>query len=149
MARIMRRGVKYQKNFSVKKNGGWIKSRKLAAAWIAEQKEKLPPSEMNQKGRMSAKNRSGVVGVYLENKKTKGRQGGEYIYRTWSARWPGCPFKGGISWPVGNKFTEEEAFVLAYLAREMECVDRDVLQAKLRRIRNRSSYQKMLSLKKL
>ena len=64
------------------------------------------------------------------------------------ASWPGCAYKGGISWSV-PRYGDNEAFVLSVLAREMRTIDREKLMAKLKRIKGKKSYSKILDLKQL
>ncbi len=45
--------------------------------------------------RMTARNRSGVVGVHLRSDSIRKASGKEYEYRFWVARWPGCRLKAG------------------------------------------------------
>ncbi|MEM9079701.1 MAG: hypothetical protein AAGC74_03310 [Verrucomicrobiota bacterium] len=128
----MRQGVKYQKNFSKKKYGGWGKAQAAAKVWRDEMLETLPPSVMNQEGR-SYNNQSGVVGVYLSKVVMSNRKQ-KYEYWRWVAKWPGCKLKGGVTWSV-SKHGEDDAFALAVLSREMRTEDREVVEARLEKLR--------------
>jgi len=146
MVRMMRQGVKYQKNFSKNKYGGWRKAQAAAKVWRDEMLETLPPLAMNQEGR-STKNQSGVVGVYLAMSPIT--QGGKvYEYWKWIARWPGCERRGGVNWSV-LKFGEDDAFALAYLSREMRTIDRSAIVARLKRLKGTKKLEKIFALREL
>ncbi len=72
-------------------------------------------------GRMSSRNKSGIVGIYP--KRSLAKRNGVYYY-SWAARWKGCPKPGGISWPC-IEHTDNGAYILAALTHEMRTVDRD------------------------
>ncbi|GHC43996.1 hypothetical protein [Roseibacillus persicicus] len=143
MVRMMRQGVKYQKNFSKKKYGGWGKATKAAKEWRDEQLKILPPKIMNEEGRMSSRNSSGVVGVTLTRAAFTLETGNSYEYWSWKAKWPGCKYKGGIGWAV-KKYGEEDAFALAVLSRELRTVDRDVIMKRLKKLRGTKKLEKIL-----
>ncbi|MGB0372987.1 MAG: hypothetical protein ACPGN3_16780 [Opitutales bacterium] len=149
VARIMRQGKMYQKSFSIGKYKTWKNAEKEAGIWLEELKKTLPPCIMNEKGRHTGRNSSGVVGVHLAYKSVTKKSGKEYGYWSWVARWPECVRKGGIAWHVSATLSDEDAFVLAVLTREMECEDKEKVLAKFRRIRNRKSYQTILERKML
>jgi hypothetical protein len=65
MARLMRKGVNHQKNFTLAQYGTWAKAEAAAQRWVKAQKKKLPPVESG-KGRMTTRNESGFVGVYAQ-----------------------------------------------------------------------------------
>lgn len=98
---------------------------------------------------MSARNTSGVVGVYLSERKTRKPNGTEYHYWAWIARWPGCPRSGGMVWTVGDRLGEDDAFVLAVLSREKKSVNRKALMASLERMRGNKTYDRILAKKEL
>lgn len=141
MVRMMRQGVKYQKNFSKKKYGGWGKAAKAAREWRDEQLKILPPKMMNEEGRMSARNTSGVVGVTL-TRAAMNLDSGSYEYWSWKAKWPGCKYKGGIGWAV-KKYGEEDAFALAVLSRELRTVNREEVIKRLKKLRGTKKLEKI------
>lgn len=148
MARIMRRCKTHQKNFSVKRYGGWRAARKAGAKWIDQKKKTLPSSRMNEMGRMTAKNRSGVVGVSLSKRIVRKDSGWEYTYWSWVAKWPTGSSKGGFRWSISENLSDDDAFALAVLSRQMECEDRDKVRAKLSRIYGRASHIKIMEKKR-
>ena len=147
MARIMRQSIMHQKNFSVKKYGSWKAAEKAGAQWVEQKKKILPPSQMNAKGRMTSRNQSGVVGVYLASRTVRKPNGKEYEYWSWSSRWPECPRKGGLAWNISANLPEDDAFVLAVLTREMETIDRDKVRKKFARIKGKASHKAILDKK--
>ena len=149
MARIMRQNVKHQKNFSRRDYGTWKAAEAAAAAWIAKKKKSLPPSLMGAKATKNSRNTSGVVGVRLARKLLRKPSGKEYEYWSWVANWPGCPRRGGIPWHIGNMQTDEEAFVLAYLSREMESVDREKVRRRFGRIYKHPKHREILKQKQI
>lgn len=149
MARIMRQGNKYQKNFPAKKWGGWAKARDAAAAWVAEKKGELPTIEESRLGNMSSRNQSGVVGVYLRRTLMKKPSGVEYEYWSWMARWPGCSLNGGIRFGIAKSVTDEDAFTLAVIARQMKEVNRDKVKAEFKRLEGTKEHKAILNRKML
>lgn len=123
----------YQKNFSKKKHGGWGKAQVAAKKWRDQQLKILPPKMMNAEGRMSPLNTSGVVGITLTCSTFKSKSGNR-DYWNWKAKWPDCDFKGGIGWSI-SKYGEDDAFALAVLSRELRTVDRDVVLARLKKLK--------------
>ena len=79
----------------------------------------IPPR--SPEGRMSSRNKSGIVGIYP--KRSLAKRNGLYYY-SWAAKWKGCPSRGGISWPC-IEHTDNGAYVLAALSLEMRTINRD------------------------
>lgn len=148
MARIMRSGKKYQKNFSAKKYGGWPNARKEAIAWIAEIKKDLPSLSDSLYNNMTSRNQSGVVGVSLRRVEMK-RASGTYEYWAWVTRWPTCKTKGGVRFNISKGVTDEEAFTKAVLARELQEENRDKVAAEYEKIKGSKKHQSILSKKML
>ena len=144
VARFQRQGQTPQKTFSVKEYGSWPKARRAAAAWVKAIEPTLPAIETS-KDRMTRRNQSGVVGVYLDGSATR-KNGILYTHWRWVAFWPGCPITRGLSWGT-SKYGEDAAFVLAVLARRHESVDRDALYAEYSGIKNTPEVQAILALK--
>lgn len=145
MARVMRHSKKYQKNFTLKEYGSWEKAEQAAKRWVKGREKNLPP-KLSSKGRMTKRNRSGVVGVRLAQNIKRKKSGAVYEYWRWVAFWPKCPLKGGIGWSI-NKFGDDDAFVLAVLSRRNETIDRDFLVNELRKIYSSEEYYEILSIK--
>lgn len=142
MGRVMRQGVRHQRNFSLKEFGSREAAEKAAAAWVRQKIKELPP-ETPRKGRMTASNRSGVVGVWLVPVRINKPDGRRYEYWRWTANWPKCPHAGGVSWYV-HQYGDEDAFVLAVLARRMETVDRAAVLARFEVIDGSPEYRAIL-----
>lgn len=121
----------HQKNFAVKQHGSWEAAELEGRKWITEQKKILPPTRMNEEGRMTRRNRSGVVGVYLSCAVRRKPNGAEYAYWRWIACWASCPFKGGLTWTINDETSEDDAFALACLARDMRSIDRNDIRERL------------------
>lgn len=150
MARIMRAGVKYQKRFPLSRyDGSWEDAEKAGKIWLDDLMKTLPPCEMNKPGRLTHRNQSGVVGISLAYKKVTKKSGKEYEYWSWISKWAGCERKGGVAWHVGANHSDDDAFVLAVLSREMQSVDKERVMAKFRRIRGRRSHKEILAKKAL
>ncbi len=147
MARIMRDNKKYQKNFSLKNFKTWEAAEEAASLWIEELKKTLPPSRTNEWGRLTKRNKSGVAGISLSRKVENKASGFKYEYWRWVTRWPNCPHKGGMSWTINEETPDADAFALAYLSREMECVDRKKVIARLRRLRGTKKLQSIMDQK--
>lgn len=149
MARIMRHCEMYQKNFSLSRFETWEAAEKEARKWIRRQKKILPPSRMNEEGRMTSRNRSGVVGVYIAKTVRRKTNGKVYEYWKWIARWPDCPVKGGVAWTINEETSDDDAFALAFLSREMRSADKVAIRRKFSRIYGRKSHLKILEEKYL
>lgn len=146
MARLMRKGVNYQENFTLREYGSWKKAEAAAKKWVAKMKEQLPAPETSR-DKVSKRNQSGVVGVWPSYNYNV-RNGKAYHYSRWYARWPGCPIKSGIGFSV-NRFGDDDAFALAVLARTHETVDREWLEKKLKSFKKTKKYQATLEKKQL
>jgi hypothetical protein len=147
MARVMRQRHRYQRNFSLKDYGTWEKAETAARRWIKAFVPTLPP-KIPGEGRMSKKNRSGIVGVYRLPGIVKKRNGKIYSCPKWVARWPKCKLRGGISWTVGQ-FDEEGAFILAVLSLREKSVNRAEILAKLDSIFETEEYENICALKRI
>ena len=145
MARLMRNGEKYQKNFTLSKYETWEKAERAARRWVNKTQRELPPPGTTR-GKMTHRNSSGIVGVWARHE-TSVRNGRTYEYAGWSARWPGCPKRGGIAFSI-TKYGDKDAFVLAALAVENETVERDVLEKKLKRM-GKKKYASIIAKKEV
>jgi hypothetical protein len=146
MARLMRKGVNHQKNFTLAQYGTWAKAEAAAQRWVKAQKKKLPPVESG-KGRMTTRNEAGFVGVYAQlNKNGHNKNFSEDI--RWSARWPECPNRGGISFSA-RKYGDQDAFLCAWLARKHETVDREWIFNRLKTFKKTKKCSEILRQKQV
>ena len=132
MVRVMRQKVMHSENFSLREYGSWAKAMRAGRKWIKKMLLKLPP-KMSSKGRKTRRNHSGEVGVHWSPGVVKKRNGNVYECPRWIAKWPGCKFRGGISW-MEKQFEHDGAFVLAVLSRRLETVNRDRILAEFESI---------------
>jgi hypothetical protein len=146
MARITRQRVRHQANFTLRQYGSWRKATAAAKAWVEATLPTLP-GRIERKNLKTSRNTSGVVGVRLANA-TRSRNGHEYPDWRWVAFWPGCPQTSGIGWSV-NKYGDGPAFVSACVARQLESIDRKVIDARVARMRGKSAYRALLRKKRL
>ncbi len=142
MARIMRAGVKHQRNFTLNEYGTWTKAQKAADRWVKKMRKELPP-ESERKNRMTKRNSSGIVGVWA-------RLADEHTnpYCRWYARWPGCPNAGGVSFSA-DIMGDKDAFLCAYIARQNETVDREWIEKKLKTFKKSKAGKEALKLKEI
>jgi hypothetical protein len=149
MARIMRNCEMHQKSFPIKEYKSWKAAEEAGRVWIAEQKKILPPSRMNEEGRMTKRNKSGVVGVCLARSIRRKPNRKKYIYWRWIARWPDCPSKGGFMWTISEETPDDDAFALACLSREMRSVEREEVRKKLSKIYGTKKHAEIMEKKML
>lgn len=146
MARLMRKGINHQKNFTLAKYNTWQKAQAAADRWVKAQLKSLPPVESG-KGRMTKRNESGFVGVYAQhNRDLRNTNFSDDI--RWSARWPGCPNRGGVSFSA-RKYGDTDAFICAWLARKHETVDRDWILTRLKTFKKSKTCAKILRQKQV
>ena len=150
MARITRQRVRHQANFTLRQYGSWRKASAAAKAWVEATLPTLP-ERIARKNLKTARNSSGVVGVRLANA-TRERNGHVYPDWRWVAFWPGCAQASGIGWSV-NKYGDGRAFASACLARQLESLDREAVDARIDRLRSnertRGAYRALLRKKRL
>ncbi|MFC5049956.1 hypothetical protein ACFPK9_04955 [Rubritalea spongiae] len=147
MARIMRDATLHQENFSLKRYGTWEAAEMAAEKWVSERKSSLPESRKNEVGRMTSRNASGVVGVWLAKNVYRPKKGKRKIYWAWKSKWPGCELKGGLSWRITDDLIDDDAFVLAVLARKHRTVDREFLRWELLKEYGSNWHYEVLELK--
>ena len=136
----------HQKNFTLKQYGTWNKAEIAAKKWRRAQLKVLPEIVMNSKNRMTSRNQSGKVGVHLARSFRRKRKGRDYEYWRWIARWPGCPYTGGIGWSILS-LGDDDAFALAFLSREMETISRPKVLGELERIYGGKRHKEIMKLK--
>jgi hypothetical protein len=149
MGRIMRCGIKYQKNFTAKKLGGWGEARKQALAWVEKMKTELPSLDESRKGNLSKRNSSGVVGVSLRRIEMNRTEGGVYEYWAWVTKWAVNNKTFTTRFNVSRILSDDDAFVLAVLSRQMESVNKKKIFAQFERIKGTKEHQDILDLKLL
>lgn len=148
MARVMRQTKMHQANFSLKKYGTWQEATRAAKQWLKETLPTLPPRiELSSKDRMTDRNHSGKVGVHRSSGIVKKRNGNVYECPRYIARWPGCKYRGGLSWSV-KQFEEEGAFVLAVLSRQRETINRDKILTEFESILGTKEFSDIVALMK-
>ncbi len=148
MARVMRQTKMHQANFSLKKYGTWEKATRAAKQWLKQTLPTLPPKiESSSKDRMTSRNHSGEVGVHRTPGIVRKRNGNVYECPRYVARWPGCKFRGGLSWSV-KQFEEDGAFVLAVLSRQYETINRDKILTEFESIVGTKKFDDIVSLMK-
>lgn len=145
MARISRQGVLHQKNFPLTQYKTWEKAERAARKWVKEILPTLPAAD-STRGKITARNSSGVVGVRLANA-TRARNDRVYPDWRWVAFWPGCEQTGGIGFSV-KSYGDREAFLSACLARHMETLDRDAIAAELKRLKGSAELRAWMRAKK-
>ena len=146
MARITRSKSLYQANFTLKQYGTYSKAETAAKRWVKATLPELPDPETVRDVKTS-RNTSGVVGVRLADA-TRYRNDTTYPDWRWVAFWPGCENSGGVGWSV-KRYGDAAAFVRACLARQLETVDRDAVEAAWAALKSERGINKVLKLKKL
>src|SRR5438046_1380970 len=83
--------------FSYAHNQDKERVKEKALGYTLKMNEALGPvPPWSPEGRMSSRNRSGIVRINPGRNIAK-RNGLPYYF--WSARWKGCPQRGGVPWP--------------------------------------------------
>ncbi len=135
MVRISRNGKRINEFFSVARCGGIRKARQAADARYAELCDQLGPASHSTKGKLTNRNESGKVGVYVAYSADSRYPNCEYW--AYCASWTdadGQRRKINFSW---NKYGEEQAWDLACLARDREISDRDEVLRRYTRTQRR------------
>lgn len=146
MARVMRHKKMHQENFSLKVYGTWPKATRAAKRWLKKILPTLPP-KLVSKDRMTCRNHSGVVGINRSPGIVRKPNGNVYECPRWIAGWPGCKYRGGLSWSV-KQFEEEGAFVLAVISRRRETINRETILTEFESIVGTKKYRDILGLMK-
>ncbi len=97
-----------------------------------------PAPRRSPEGRMSSRNRSGIVRV---NPKRTFPRGQPYYF--WVARWKGCPKHGGIPWPCLT-WGDNGAYVMAALSLKMRTVERSRVIEEFEKIKGTPKYREFL-----
>ena len=146
-ASIMRSRKRHQEYFTLKEYGSKEKAVLAANKWISKLEKKLP-ARLSSKNILTSRNKSGAVGVRLDLNVKRKNNGKIYPYWRWIAFWPSAPSRGGFAWSINRYGGDKNAFVLAYLSREYESIDRNKILNEFEKIRNTNKYREILSLKK-
>jgi hypothetical protein len=99
-----------------------------------------PIPSTSPEGRMSSRNKSGIVGIFP--KRALAKRNGLFYY-SWTAKWKGCPFRGGISWPC-IEHTDNGAYILAALSLEMRTTNRDRIIEEYEKIKGTPKSKELL-----
>jgi hypothetical protein len=120
MVRITRQGNKHQKFFADTKWGGKRAALTAAKEQLAQWEQELPELT-SARDRLTARNQSGQVGVYLAVSRDSQGQEHEAYCGCWT---DAAGQRRKVSFSV-KKFGKRRAWALACLARELEQQDRD------------------------
>jgi hypothetical protein len=102
-----------------------------------------PPQPVCHKGKMTKSNRSGKPGVHPKWKWNRMRDG-KFWY--WGTVWPGVRCGPGFS---VLEWGDEKAFVLAYIACELETRDKEFVELEHRRYHQERRVAAILAQKKI
>ena len=102
-----------------------------------------PVPHLSPEGRMSSRNRSGIVRIHP--KRDFAKKNGRFYY-FWVARWKGCPLHGGVSWPCLTH-TEDGAYVLAVLTLDMRTTSRPRVIEAYEKIKGTARRKEILRLR--
>jgi len=123
MVRITRQGNKHQKFFADTKCGGKRAALTAAKEQLAQWEQELPEST-TARNRLTSRNHSGQVGVYLAVSRDSSGQDHAAYCGCWTDP---AGRRRKVSFSV-KKYGKRRAWALACLARELEQVDRDKVQ---------------------
>jgi hypothetical protein len=127
--------------FSYAHNRDKTTVKEKAISFAVKMNEALGPvPPCSPEGRMSSRNKSGIVGIYP--KRSLAKRNGLY-YFSWAAKWKGCPSRGGISWPC-IEHTDNGAYILAALSLEMRTTDRDRVEEEYEKIKGTPKSKEIL-----
>ncbi len=140
--RRYKNGKFYYRGFSYCRGKKKAEVKKAALAFAHETNERLGPTTTTPKGTKTSRNTSGVVGVGLARNVVNGHE-----YYSWVARWPGN--QAGTRFSVNACGSENKAYLMACVARELETDDREKIERAYRRWRQSGKAQKFLSRKQL
>jgi hypothetical protein len=140
-ARVTRQGkILRKKYFSEKECGSREAAEKAAHDWIAKQLPNLPPPT-SSKRRMTKQNRSGKVNVRLVPKLGRTK---DQIFWYWLGAWPANRI--GIKFSL-LQFGDNDAFVMACLASDLETTDKELIEQRFKRLTS-EQHRKILAQKR-
>ena len=130
--------------FSYARGQDYETVRQKAVAFTNKMNKALGPVlHGSPEGRMSSRNRSGIVRI--NPIRTRAPRNGLYYY-SWNTKWKGCPQHGGVSWPCITH-TDNGAYVLAALTLELRTTNRDRVIEEYEKIRGTPKRKKILRLR--
>ena len=140
MVRMARQGTRHQKFFSDIKYGGKSKALVAAKQQLAVWSDALP-ERLSTKDRLTSRNRTGRVGVYLavSTRSTNGASG------AYCASWTDADGRRRKINFSTQRYGKKQAWELACLARESQTTDRNQL---VTLVKQRASSQRSKSVKK-
>lgn len=121
MARAQKAGLRFYRCFALAHYSTWESAEAAARLWlrpILARLSLLPSSP----ARLTARNRSGVVGVHFRAGRHVLKSGRPTEYPAFVARWPGST--RGVKWMFRKSGGEDGAFLRACLSRELRTSDR-------------------------
>ena len=98
---------------------------------------------LSPEGRMTSRNRSGIVCIHP--RRTIAKRNG-LPYYAWTARWKGCPLRGGIAWPCLTH-TDDGAYVLAAISLDLRSTNRPKILEEYEKIRGSATFNEKLSVR--
>ncbi|MFN8706294.1 MAG: hypothetical protein ACK50J_06395, partial [Planctomyces sp.] len=126
MVRIRRQGNQVNEYFADTRFGSTAKARKAAKERYAELSETLGPAAVAQKGLVTSRNTSGMVGVHLIHEFNARYPDSEYW--AYCASWRNADgTRSKVSFSL-NRFGKRGACDRALLARKFEIVDREQIE---------------------
>lgn len=142
--RRRKNGKHFYHSFSYTQSSGKKKSevKKEALLYAEAMNRRLGAVTTTLKGTMTERNSSGVVGVGLARNVVRGHE-----YYSWVARWPGN--QAGTRFSVNACGSDNKAFLMACIARELETSDRKKLEQVYKRWRQSGKAQKFIGKKQL
>lgn len=144
MARVQRAGKRFQRNFTLAQLGSWEIAEAQAAAWLNTLIAKLP-HPTTSKGRLTRRNRTGVVGVSFQYDCHTLKSGQTTVYPNYVAKWVGRA--SGVTWMFSTYGGGENAFLLACLCRQMQTSVRAEVVKALEAL-NENERQNLLALRR-
>lgn len=127
--------------FSYARGKDYETVRQKAVNYTNRMNKKLGPvRDTSPEGRMSSRNRSGIVRV--NPRRNRAPRNGLYYY-FWNAKWKGCTHHGGVSWPCLTH-TDNGAYVLAALTLELRTINRDRVIEKFEKTKGTAKYKEIL-----
>lgn len=121
MARAQRAGHRFYRCFALKHYATWEAAEAAARLWLRPALARLQLIPLPA-AKPTARNRSGVVGVFFRPGNRVLKTGRATAYPCFVARWPGA--RAGVKWMFLKSGGEDGAFLRACLSRELQSADR-------------------------
>ncbi|MEO0453964.1 MAG: hypothetical protein AAFY98_07485 [Verrucomicrobiota bacterium] len=135
-------GEQFYQGFSYRRGKKREDVLKTAIRFANKKNKELGPVQRTPVGIMTRRNESGVVGVGLSRNVVSGNE-----YWSWVARWPGN--QSGIRFSIKSSGGDNNAYLLACVAREFQTKDRKKIDSTLKRWRANGKAAKFLKIKGL